>query len=372
MQTMVPSHERRADSAAEFSVSGMTCNNCARHVTEAIQGVPGVASASVTLDTGRAQVRWSPNAAPDAGAVVRAVSEAGYDAKPLTEDSCHGHKPGWSPLVGWKFNAVVGTAATLPLLAGEWFFGLGMERWYQWTAFALALPVQIFCGARFYRGAWNQLKTRSSNMDTLVALGSTTAFGYSLWALLAGWHGHTYFMEAAAIITLISLGHWMEAIVGARTARSLRALLNLAPERARKLDAHGHETEVAVSDLRHGDHVALKPGDRVPTDGVVADGSSAVDESMLTGESLPVEKDAGAKLFAGTVNQDGRLVMTVEATGEATALAHIIAIVQRAQTSRADIQRIGDQVANVFVPLVVLIALATGLWWGFASAMSTT
>jgi len=350
----------------EFSVSGMTCNNCARHVTEAIQAVPGVASASVTLDSGRARVRWSPNATPDAGAVVRAIGEAGYGAKALTEESCHEPKSGWSPLTGWKFNAVVGSAATLPLLVGEWFFGLGMERWYHWTAFVLALPVQVLCGARFYRGAWNQLKTFSSNMDTLVALGSTTAFAYSAWGLFAGWHAHLYFMEAAAIITLISVGHWMEAIMSARAAGSLRALLHLAPEKARKLDAQGQETAVSVSELRRGDRVALRPGDRVPTDGVVVEGASAVDESMLTGESLPVEKARGAKVFAGTVNQDGSLVVQVEATGEQTALAHIIEVVQRAQNSRADIQKLGDQVSSVFVPVVVLIAIGTGLWWGLA------
>ena len=203
-------------------------------------------------------------------------------------------------------------------------------------------------------------------MDTLVALGSSTAFGFSVWGLLTGWGGHLYFMEAGSIITLISAGHFTEALVSARAASSLHALLNLAPQTARKLAADGRESEAPVASLRAGDTVVLKPGDRVPTDGEVLEGASAVDESMLTGESLPVEKVSGSSLYAGTVNQNGRLVMRVTATGEGTALAQIIAVVQRAQNSRANIQKLGDRVSNVFVPVVVVIALATGLWWGFA------
>jgi Cu+-exporting ATPase len=227
-------------------------------------------------------------------------------------------------------------------------------------------------------------------MDTLVALGSTTAFGYSAWALLGGVGGHVYFMEAAAIITLISFGHWLEARVSARASGALEKLLNLAPQTARRIvqprssrreealtlkseinqslltSAPTEEKEVPVSELKTGDLVALRPGDRVPVDGVVVEGDSAVDEAMLTGESTPVDKSARNELYAGTVNLNGRLVMRVTATGESTALAHIIAAVQRAQTSRADIQRLGDRVSSVFVPVVVAIAIAAALWWGLA------
>jgi len=196
----------------------------------------------------------------------------------------------------------------------------------------LASLVQVFAGAPFYRGAWSQLKARNSNMDTLVALGSTSAFAYSTWALLSGVGGHVYFMEAASIITLVSVGHWMEARVSLRASSALRQLLNLAPALAHRRNAEGKASEVPVAELKPGDLVVLRPGDRVPTDGEVVEGDSAVDESMLTGESSPVDKTAKSQLYAGTVNLNGLLVMRVTAVGEETALAHIIEAVQRAQT----------------------------------------
>jgi Cu+-exporting ATPase len=205
-------------------------------------------------------------------------------------------------------------------------------------------------------------------MDTLVSLGSTTACAYSVWALLSGSGGHLFFMEAAAIITLISVGHWLESRVAARASSALNKLLTLAPSLARKLAADGREMEAPATDLETGDRVVLRPGDRVPVDGVVEEGASAVDESMLTGESIPVDKAGRSELYAGTVNLNGRLVMRVTATGEETALANIIAAVQRAQTSRANIQRLGDRVSNVFVPAIVLVAIAAGLFWALAPA----
>jgi Cu+-exporting ATPase len=202
-------------------------------------------------------------------------------------------------------------------------------------------------------------------MDTLVSLGSTTAFLYSLWGLFAGWHAHLYFMDAAAIITLVSVGHYLESKASAQAASSLKALLQLAPQTARRV-RNGVEEDVPAASLRLDDVVSLKPGDRVPTDGVVTEGNSSVNESMLTGESLPVEKNADSKVYAGTLNESGHILYRVSATGEETALAHIIQIVQQAQSSRASIQRLGDKVSSIFVPIVVAIAIATALWWGLA------
>ena len=355
-----------ASAVTELQVSGMTCQNCARHVTEALQEVSGVSSVDTRLQEGAATVRWIPSATPSIEKLVSALEEAGYSGR---EKSAGARQ---SLLEGWKFNVVYGTAVTVPLVLLEWVAGVGMTTWYKWLSFLLVLPLQVLGGWRFYRGAWRQLKIGQSNMDTLVSLGSTTAFLYSLWGLLAGWEAHLYFMDAAAILTLVSLGHFLEEKAAAQAASSLRALLNIAPQTARRIVAGAEET-VPVSQLRPKDLVLVRPGDRIPIDGEVVEGESSVDESMLTGESLPIDKTSGAKVFAGTINQSGTLQLRVTATGQETALAHIIEIVQRAQNSRASIQRLGDRVSSIFVPIVVLIAVSTALWWGFfpASAAAT-
>ena len=218
----------------ELLVNGMNCNNCARHVTEALQRVPGVRNASVILDAGRASVRWAAGSPADVPAVIAAVKNAGYEAKAV-EARTHDHDE--HQPARWHLNLWLGVLGTVPLMGGEWIFGWGLERWFQWLSFALSGGVQVFAGAQFYRGAWRQLEIGRSNMDTLVALGSTTAFGYSAWALLSGQGGHVYFMEAAAIITLISVGHWLEARVSARASSALESLLHLAPRTARRLGA---------------------------------------------------------------------------------------------------------------------------------------
>lgn len=344
-------------------IDGMTCGNCARHVTEALQGVPGVRSASVSLETQEATVRWQPDAAPNDAAMIAAVEKAGFGAQTAISQA---HERTTHRASGWGLNLWLGVPVTALLMLGEWGFRLGMEPWFQWSSFGWVAVVQVLAGARFYRGAWSQLKAGNSNMDTLVALGSSTAFAYSTWALLGGRGGHVYFMEAAAIITLISAGHWMESRVSLRASSALRKLLNLAPSLALRQNPDRTETEVPVADLKQGESIILRPGDRVPTDGIVLEGASAVDESMLTGESVPVDKHPASEIFTGTINLNGRIVAQVTATGEETALAHIVAAVQRAQTSRARIQRLGDRVSSVFVPLVVGIALASSLWWGLA------
>jgi Cu+-exporting ATPase len=236
----------------------------------------------------------------------------------------------------------------------------------------MVLPVQVFCGWKFYVGAWRQALVGRANMDMLVALGSTAAFALSFYGLLApGRVHHLYFSEAAMILGLISLGHYLEARVGEQAAGALTQLMRLAPQQARRLAADGREEVVGLEKLAHGDRVILSPGDQAPADGEVIEGSSAVNESMLTGEAALVEKGGGAKIYTGTVNENGRLVVNVTGLGEETALARIIEVVRRAQGSRADIQRIGDRVSSVFVPVVVAIAAVTAMIYGMRGAWET-
>lgn len=360
-----PAHE------THVAVGGMTCQNCVRHVREALEAVDGVASAKVDLDHHHALVHWKPQTAPNPAALVHAIVGAGFEAQETTgpREAQEGHP--WSPLEGWRFNVVFGGIAFLFVLVGDHLLSLGEARSFLWVSFVLATLVQVLCGSRFYRGAWNQLKVGDSNMDTLVSLGSTAAYGFSVWGLFSGTQQHLFFTESIAIISLISAGHWMESLVSARAGAALRKLLNLAPPIARRLDDKEQEQVVAVSELMTGERILLKPGDRVPVDARIIEGSSAVDESMLTGESLPVEKAPGGAIYAGTINQNGRLVARVSGLGQTTALAQIIAAVERAQNSRAKIQKLADRVSSVFVPIVVVIAIATALFWGLSNEKAT-
>ena len=342
-------------------------------------------------------MRWSSENAPDVDALLQSLKQAGYPAHPLPQPAAAQHEHTECHSAAWELNLWIGVTGMVLLMVGEWVFGLGQHNWFRWTSFTVATVVQVFAGARFYRGAWNQLRAGSSNMDTLVALGSTTAYLYSAFVLFSGSGAHLYFMEAAAIISLISVGHWVEARVSAKASQSLEALFRLAPKTARRLRTAGSsilplpngegrgeggqgvqvsplvphfstdvsEEQVPVEQLRVDDRIVLRPGDHVPTDAIVLEGSSALNESMLTGESMPVDKSPGTNIYAGTINLTGQLIAKVTATGEATALANIIAAVERAQTSRANIQRLGDRVSSIFVPVVVVIALLTAFFWAF-------
>jgi Cu+-exporting ATPase len=346
-----------------LKIDGMSCQNCARHVREALQGVPGVAYAEVDLDAGRATVKGEGNG-PEIPALVEAVGRAGYTA---TQDQ--EAKKAVRPGAGWRLNIILALPVAAILMLVDHALHPPMHGWFDWASFAVTLPVQVICGWRFYKGAWQQLRAGQSNMDTLVALGSTAAFLLSVYGLLfPGRVHHLYFAEAAMILGLISLGHYLEARVSERAAGALEQLMRLAPQTALRLTAGGAEETVPIAALAHDDRIVLSPGDQAPADGVVIDGHSAMDEGMLTGESAPVEKSPGAAVYTGTVNQNGRLVVRVSGIGDESALARIIEVVRRAQASRASIQRIGDRVSSIFVPVVLVIAAATALAYGFHGA----
>lgn len=357
------SETNRGRSRVVLNVKGMNCQNCARKVRETISAFGAVERVEVDLSGGTATIYWRRGLSGDVNEIIEALKKAGYPSSEVQREDGELHEHGSEEAVsGWKANIVIGLLVFIPLMIGEWVLKVHSEPWFRWTSFAGALIVQVVCGRRFYAGAWRQLRRFSANMDTLVALGSSAAFGYSVWAILTN-QPHLYFMEAVGIITLISIGHWLEERMSLKAGAALRELMNLAPSKARLL-IDNVETEVPVSQLKPGDLVVIKPGDHTPTDGTVIEGVAYVDESMLTGESLPVEKKAGSKVFAGTINQDGVAVVRVEAIGEETALWRIIELVRKAQESRAEIQRLADKVSNVFVPVVIIVAIAAGLWWG--------
>ncbi len=344
-----------------FKIEGMTCASCVSRVEKALGKVPGVLRATVNLATEQASVQALANVA--VATLQAAVAKAGYAAiEPAEAAQTKARRlPEWWPVA---LSAVL----TLPLVAPMLLQLIGLP-WMLggWTQLLLATPVQFGLGARFYRAGWKAVRAGTGNMDLLVALGTSAAYGLSLFQLLRhGGHGmaHLYFEASAAVITLVLLGKWLEARAKRQTTDAIRALNALRPATARVQRA-GAELELPVAQVVVGDLVVVRPGERIPVDGDIVEGSSHVDESLITGESLPVTKGAGDHVTGGAINSEGLLLVKTTAIGTETTLARIIRLVESAQAGKAPIQRIVDRVSAVFVPVVLGIALLTFLgWWG--------
>ena len=360
----------RAEAPGETSlaVGGMSCASCAGRVEKALRGVPGVTGASVNLATERAAVQFDGKG-PDATQLIAAIEKAGYQASltdvPMPAPGSRAMPatsapvlPEWWPII---VSALLTAPLVLPMLAEVLGLHLMLPAWAQ---FALATPVQFWIGARFYRGAWHAVRARSGNMDLLVALGTSAAYGLSLYQWLGQGGVHLYFEAGAVVITLVRLGKWLETRAKRQTTEAIRALQALRPATARVRVA-GAERDIPISALKVGDEVVIRPGERIPMDGQVIEGSTHADESMLTGESLPVTKLEGAQLIGGSLNGEGLVVARAGALGAESVLARIIRAVEDAQAAKAPIQRLVDKVSALFVPAIVLIAVATfALWWG--------
>jgi P-type Cu+ transporter len=384
----------------EFPVTGMTCASCVNRVEKALKKVPGVLDASVNLASEQASVMYLPSAT-GWGDLKAAVENAGYgvietdaaDAGTVEDIETAARA---RELADKRRKLFVGVALGLPLflLSMARDFGL-IQPWLtpfwaaaeaqmdaaggnaagemvmhypasadllNWLFLLLATPVQFFSGWDFYVHAWKALKSKTANMDTLIALGSSAAYFYSVTLLVVGIPGHVYFETAALIITLILVGKYLEARAKSQTSTAIRALMGLQAKTARVLRG-GLEADVPIAEVRKGDIVVVRPGEKVPVDGVIVSGRSSVDESMVTGESIPVEKREGDTVIGATVNATGSFQFRATRVGKETALAQIIRLVQQAQGSRAPVQRLVDRVSAVFVPVVIVLALATFLTW---------
>ena len=355
---------------AEFDleVGGMTCASCVDRVERALKRVPGVVAAEVNLATERARVT-AARGSVTVEQLVAAIRHAGYEAHPVRGAEEAAPERDAAAARSRRELARVAAAAALsaPLLAGMIGHFLGY-RWMLpgWAQFALATPVQFWLGWRFYVAGWKAARALTGNMDLLVALGTSAAWGLSTYAWLTAAPGQEpalYYETSALLITFILLGKWLEARAKGQTASAIRGLMALRPDTAR-IRRGGAEREVPLAEVRVGDVVVVRPGERIPVDGIVRVGGGSVDESMLTGESLPVEKGAGARVTGGSINADGLLVVETTAIGAETTLARIVRLVEGAQASKAPIQRLVDRVSAVFVPVVLLIALVTfAAWW---------
>ena len=346
-----------------LQVTGMTCASCASRVEKALAKVQGVLSAFVNLATERVTVR-ALSTVP-ASSLKVAVREAGYSASDVqvADRQVARRAPDWWPVA-------LAAVLTLPLLAPMLLQPFGVDRALgPWVQLALATPVQFGLGARFYRAGWNAVRAGAGNMDLLVALGTSAAYGLSVYLLLLHrGHGtpHLYFEASAAVITLVMLGKWLEGRAKRQTTEAIRALNALRPTTAR-VRRGGVEVDIDIDEVSLGEPVLVRPGERIPVDGEVTEGRTHVDESLITGESLPVAKGAGDKVTAGAVNSEGAVTIRTLAVGAETTLARIVRMVESAQAAKAPIQRMVDRVSAAFVPVVLVIAFVTLVGWLLAT-----
>jgi Cu+-exporting ATPase len=361
-----------ATAKVELPITGMTCANCVQNVERALRKVDGVLQASVNLATERATVEYVPSVV-DLRTVTRAIEDAGYGSIVL-EDEVEAEdveaRAREEEIKRQRRLLIIGLILTIPTFLLSMGTDLGLIPDFalrKYILLALATPVQFYVGWQFYRGAWKSLKQWSAGMDTLIALGSSAAYFYSVAAtFFIG--GHVYYETAAMIITLIILGKYLEAKAKRQTSEAIKRLMGLRARTARVI-RDGQELDVPVEEVRVGDVVIVRPGEKIPVDGVVVEGRSAVDESMITGESLPVSKATGDEVIGATINKTGSFKFQTTKVGRDTVLAQIIRLVQDAQGSKAPVQRLADRVAGVFVPAVVAIAFLTFVAWFFVAGV---
>ncbi|MFV9506980.1 MAG: heavy metal translocating P-type ATPase [Oscillochloridaceae bacterium umkhey_bin13] len=384
----------------EIPVTGMTCASCSARVEKALRKTPGVIEANVNLAAERATVVYSP-ASLGYSELRSSIEQAGYgvietagvdaaeaedvEATARARELAHKQRQLLVAVVFGLPLFVIAMARDFGLIP-PWLIGEGAammaampgasmaemmhhiaarDDLLNWIFLVLATPVQFYSGRDFYINAWKALKARTANMDSLIALGTSAAYFYSLALLLTGASGHVYFETAAVIIALILVGKLMEARAKSQTSAAIKLLIGLQPKTARVIRA-GQEQDVPVTEVRTGEILIVRPGEKIAVDGMITEGASSIDESMVTGESLPVEKHVGDPVIGATINRSGSFQMRATRVGKDTALAQIIRLVQEAQGSRAPVQRLVDQVASVFVPVVMVIALVTLLvWWAF-------
>ncbi len=344
------------NSTLELVIDGMSCASCVNHIEKALYAINGVKKVQVNFASGRALVEKDHDIADEA--IINAISNVGYHAETSSSQQDgheHMHHADF-----WRF--AISAVFAFPLLIQ--MVGVGIPGWVQAL---LATIVQFFGGWSMYQGTYHSLRHGSANMDTLIVMGTTAAYLFSLCVLFFGIGDHLYFDTSAIIITLVLFGRWLESRSKQRASNAIQKLLQLQPKKA-KVKRNDHFVEIDVSEMQSGDIFMVRPGESVPVDGEVVEGESSVNEAMLTGESVPVQKKEGSELYAATNNQNGVLTAKATKVGAETALAGIIRLVEQAQTSKAPIQRLADTIAGVFVPVVLGISAITVIGWLIAGA----
>jgi Cu+-exporting ATPase len=350
-----------------FPVRGMTCASCVKRVEEALKNVPGVISVSVNLASEKATVEYLEGV--ETGELRRAVKDAGYELGEESERPEDVTTAARKDVKAVRDRFIVAAVLAVIIMALMWIPAFVGKPYLLW---ALATPVQFWAGWRFYRGAWGALKHRTADMNTLVAVGTSAAYFYSVVAVLfpsifasGGLEANIYFDTSAMIVALILLGRFLEARAKGRTSEAIKKLIGIQPKTASVVRG-GREMQIDIDEVQVGDLVLVRPGERIPVDGIVREGQTSIDESIITGESLPVEKSEGDEVIGATINKTGSFRFEATRIGADTTLARIVRLVEEAQGSKAPIQRLADVIASYFVPVVIVIAVVTFIIWYFA------
>jgi Cu+-exporting ATPase len=362
---------------ADLVIQRLSDDNDARRLSTALLKVDGIVESDISSARERARIKYIPTII-SVGEIRSEIKSIGFESSDITGESEDAEKLARRREIQHQRRLLVaGLIFTIPLFTLSMLGDFGILSqgimdavWFKWLLFVLATPVQFYVGGQYYVGAFKALRNRSANMDVLIAMGSSTAYFYSIPILLGLIEGHVYFETAAVIITLIVLGKYLEARAKGRTSDAIRKLMGLGAKKAR-VERDDQEVDIDIDEVRVGDIVIVRPGEKIPVDGVVTSGRSSVDESMLTGESMPLEKGPGDEVVGATLNKLGMIKLEAKKVGQETVLAQIIRLVEEAQGSKAPIQRLADQVSAIFVPAVILIALVTFLGWYFLAPQIT-
>jgi Cu+-exporting ATPase len=344
-----------------LDVKGMTCASCVSHVEKAISKINGVQAVTVNLATEQAKIRFHKDHQESVANIIEAIDKSGYSAQ-ISNPS--GHNRNNEPIGFWSSSGlsrvVIGFLISTPLMAPMVLMAFGIHFEIQpMLQFALAMPVQFWLGWRFYVGAYKALLSGTGNMDLLVCLGTSSAFGLSLYLLYLGQTSSLYFESSSVVISMVLLGKWLEVNAKHKTSSAIRELQKLWPESAHVIDHFNRVHEIELEHLLPGDRVKVFPSERIPVDGTIEEGTSQIDESMITGESQPILKSIASSVIGGSVNGDGFLIVKAQAIGIESTLSKMIELVENAQMQKAPIQKLVDQISAVFVPLVVLISIVT-------------
>lgn len=350
-----------------INVEGMSCASCVAKIEGALGKEKGIINVTVNFATKKAKIKFDSNQTNEER-FLGVIKKLGYSAEVFDENTPKKAPSENKQLKKLKTKLILGIILSVPVFILGMFFSKNPIPYQDYIMLILATPVQFYIGSQFYRGAWKALKNKTSNMDTLIALGTSAAYLFSVYVILIAKEGHQYLEASAVLITLVILGKCLEAIATGKTSEAITKLMELGAKNATVI-RNGNEIKIPIEDVKEGDRILVKPGEKIPVDGIITSGHSSVDESMVTGESIPVEKTVNNPIIGSTINKQGSFVFKATKVGKETTLSRIIKLIEVAQTKKAPIQRFADKISSYFVPTVIVIAILTFIFWYFFAGM---